>query len=180
MSARVRRPTDDASTDVYDLSRHAAAPGSPAGYQSFEDDRTEETPMPVRSVPGLIETPTSIERATPTSIDPPPAPPAPAPRAVIRAERSEPIVVVSMKDQLAADRRGPAVHAVAPHVQLRSLAEVAGNHEAKELGRLAPPRDPREVRARRLRASLARAAVAILLAGAIGFATWWIAVHRGG
>jgi hypothetical protein len=43
------------------------------------------------------------------------------------------------------------------------------------MGRLAPPRDPREARARRVRSNLWWAAVALALACVITLAIWWIA-----
>jgi hypothetical protein len=96
-----------------------------------------------------------------------------APVAVARPERSEPIVAISMKDQLAAPRA--AEPRVPRHVQLRSLAEVSGRNDASRLGRLAPPRDPRSAPARRWREPLGWAAVALVLAGAIALAIWLVA-----
>jgi hypothetical protein len=146
---------------------------------------TEVTPRPV-----------PVEPATPTRIDTPvPAPPAVfAPVAGIeqatpteltaRPERSEPIAVkpseplrvISMKDRAAGRAARPAAEPRVPlHVQLRTMAEVAGVHEPAGLGRLAPPHDPRQARMRRRRANLAWACLAAALAGGISLAIWLIA-----
>ncbi|HET7502627.1 MAG TPA: hypothetical protein VFK02_16515 [Kofleriaceae bacterium] len=196
MSERARRPTDEV-TEVAGGDPHAllgapipAAAGEPAplppppslpslilpptGHtEPFELDVTEVTPTPGRDL---------AEWETPTQIDPAPAPPGePAalapPRAVPRgAERSEPIRVISMKDQAGDPAPRPEEPRVPLHVQLRSIAEVAGLHDQPaDLGKLAPPRDPRKARARRRRANLAWLGVAIALAGLIMLAIWLIA-----
>lgn len=186
MSARARRPTDEVATEIYDPERPQAvlrAPAPAAGvaataFESFEQDVTEVTPIPTRG---------PIELATPTHIDPalveatPPVEPASsgepaAPVARRRGlERSEPIRVISMKEQTEAAQRRSDEGRVPLHVQLRSLAEVAGHDTPVELGRLAPPRDPRAARARHVRANVIWACVAIALAGAISLAIWLIA-----
>jgi hypothetical protein len=95
-----------------------------------------------------------------------------------RPERSEPIRVISMKDQAGAGQ--PRITEEPPrvplHVQLRTMAEVAGMHDPPSaLGRLAPPHDPRQVRNRHRRDNLVWACVAIVLAGGISLAIWLIA-----
>jgi hypothetical protein len=136
----------------------------------------------------LIGTPRSVpvEQATPTRVDTPvPAPPAEpgaedieqaTPTAqMTRPERSEPLRVISMKDQAQATAARAAEPRVPLHVQLRTMAEVAGVHEPAGLGRLAPPHDARQARIRRRRANLAWACVAVALAGGISLAIWLIA-----
>jgi hypothetical protein len=147
MTARGPRPTED----------HApggprAAGGAP-GHSSFEGDETREG----MGFAGVAPRP--VEQGTPT--------------VVARPEPSEPIRVFSMKDQTAPQRRPDAQRAPL-HVQLRSLAEVSRRHDTPPvgLGRLAPPRDPRQARARRLRDNLGWACVALGLAGAISLAIW--------
>ena len=82
-----------------------------------------------------------------------------------------------MKDRAGDKPRGDATPKlrIPLHVQLRSMAEVAGVHESPRLGNLAPPHDPRRARARRLRGNLAWACVAIALASAISLAIWFLA-----
>lgn len=154
MSARARRPTDEVATKVFD-------------EESFELDATEVTPLPGRA---------QVEHATPTHIDPAPLPPG-TPVAVMRGDlRSEPIRVISMKDHAAAQNPRNAEHRVPLHVQLRSMAEVAGMQDSGiGLGNLAPPRDPHEARARRRRDDAIWVCIAIALAGAIMLAVWFVA-----
>jgi hypothetical protein len=119
-------------------------------------------------------------RATPppsaSPLDPHPPIEAAAPIERSRLERSEPIRAISMKDHTAATKprsegvRGPL------SVQLRSMAEVAGRNDTPvRLGHLAPPRDPRQARARRVRDNVVWAGVAVALACAISLAIWFIA-----
>jgi hypothetical protein len=144
----------------------ALAPIGPPG-ESFESDVTDETPrpgMPAAEVP----TPTHvdprrpIEQGTPTEI-------------TARAERSEPIRVFSMKDQTG-PRKPRTDERRAMQVQLRSMAEVARRHDTPvDLGHLAPPRDPKQARNRRLIDNAMWAGVAIMLACAIVLAIWFVA-----
>lgn len=154
------------------------APGASQG-ESWEL-ATEVGPRPVLTVPVEQATPTRIdtsgpaaavvaalageaEQATPTEL-------------TARPERSEPVRVISMKHQAEAGMPRATVEPRVPlHVQLRTIAEVAGVHEAAGLGRLAPPHDPRQARKRRQRANLAWAGVAVVLAAGISIAIWLIA-----
>lgn len=140
-------------------------PAAAEQFESFELAATEVTPMPGRA---------QLEQATPTCVDPAPLPPG-VPVAVARsAQRSEPIRVISMKDRAGAqkprnDQRAPL------HVQLRSIAEVAGMHDSGiGLGNLAPPRDPRQAQARRVRSNVVWACVAIALACAVMVVVWLV------
>jgi hypothetical protein len=180
MSARARRPTDDERTERFDpdrLDRPGARPGAPAPaaaplpaspvggrvgvFESFEQDVTEVTPLPG-----------SPEVAYATAI--PADPGVPAERR--RLERSEPIRVISMKDHTEAAKPRSDDPRVQLQVHLRSMAEVAGRNDTPvKLGHLAPPRDPRQVRARHVRANVVWACVAVVLAGAISLAIWLVA-----
>jgi hypothetical protein len=169
MSARARRPTDDLATEVFDDAR--ARHGPPTGQpEAFELAATEVTPTPG---------PADAEWETPTQIDPAPVAPGEpaAPKRLARgAERSEPIRVISMKDAAEARASLDAEARVPLHVQLRSIAEVAGLHDQPaDLGTLAPPRDPRKARARRRRDNLVWLGVAFALAGLIMLAIWLVA-----
>jgi hypothetical protein len=156
MTARSRQPTDDAGATRFDpdplhaLATPAAAPdrslGSSVGFDSFEAAATEVNSQ--HGFPG-------VERATPTDIDP----------------EHPPIRVISMKDHEDKTRidqpRAPL------HVQLRSLAELSSKHRVqRDLGHLAPPRDPRQARARQVRRYALRVGVALGLAAAITLAIW--------
>lgn len=186
MTMRSRRSTQE-GTGVFDPERRRALLGTPpsgtavrasgAATQESWELVTEVAPRPV-----------PVEQATPTRIDTPvPVPPAGVAEQATpteltaRIERSEPIAVppieplrvISMKDQAGA--RAAAEPRVPLHVQLRTIAEVAGVHEPAGLGRLAPPHDPRQARKRRQRANLAWAGVAVILAAGISIAIWLIA-----
>lgn len=152
----------------------APAPASPATPEGARElDATEVTPRPVAG----------IEQATPTHIDTPaPEPPveqATPTQIAARPERSEPIRVISMKDRSdRTDETRPRTGEprVPLHVQLRSMAEVAGIHDPRSgLGHLAPPHDPHQARQRLRRANIAWACVAIVLACGISLAIWLVA-----
>ena len=82
----------------------------------------------------------------------------------------------SREDQDDKGERGARAPRAPLHVQLRSMAEVAGVHaSASGLGRLAPPRDPQQARKRRQRDNVVWACVAVLLACAISLGIWLIA-----
>lgn len=190
MSVRVRRPTDDVATEIYDPERQRAvlqkpAPAAPltplftSFEQDLEQDPTEVTPIPMRG-PIELATPTEIESAPSAAAAPadprPPAEPAAAVERRRGLERSEPIRMISMKDQTEAGKRQYDDARVPLHVQLRSMAEVAGHNDTPvELGRLAPPRDPKAARARHVRANVIWACVAVVLACAISLAIWLVA-----
>lgn len=87
--------------------------------------------------------------------------------------RSEPMRVISMKtpaDVVPEDRAQRAL----PAVQLRSISDV---HQTppRGMGNLAPPRDPREVRSRRLRDNVIWGSLAVILASVITLAIWFLA-----
>ena len=173
MTMRARRPTEDTGTEVYDPERRRALFGASPGEriasasESWEQDATE---VGARSGPAEQTTPTEIaagplpamEPATPTEI-------------AARPERSEPIRVISMKNRAQSEPR-PDEARVPLHVQLRSMAEVAGMHgPTTGLGHLAPPRDPQQARRRRQRDNVVWVCAAIILACAISLGIWFIA-----
>jgi hypothetical protein len=147
MSARAPQPTED----------HAPGAARADAHESFEGDQTRQG-MGFASVAEAtqVDARRPVEPGAPTELAPP--------------ERSEPIRVFSMKDRTAPQRR-PDAQRPPLHVQLRSLAEVARRNDTP-VGRLAPPRDPRQARARRLRGNLGWACVALGLAAAISLAIW--------
>lgn len=142
----------------------AVAPSSRGG-ESWEA-ATEVAPLPAVQVtpPEVSEAPSvpCVEQATPTEV-------------TARAEPSEPIRMISMKDRTAA--APPRDEPRAPlHVQLRSLAQVSSMRTPPGgLGRLAPPLDPDQARRRRHRANAAWACLAIALACGISLAIWLVA-----
>lgn len=150
---RARRPTDE-GTEVYTPERQRALFGASPG------DRI------------------AVEQATPTQIDgelPTPVASAPTPvEASLPIERSEPIRVISMKNRAQSEPRAEEPR-VPLHVQLRSMAEVAGHGRSAGLGRLAPPRDPQQARRRRQRDNVVWVCAAVILACAISLGIWFIA-----
>lgn len=189
MTVRSRRSTQE-GTGVYDPERKRALFGAPPAGGSmstaavtrgegWEFDATEVTPRPVPAVEQA--TPTRIDTPVPSAGSPvgsPAASPADqaTPTAVTaRIERSEPIRVISMKDRSAGRPRVEEPR-VPLHVQLRTMAEVAGLRDPPSgLGHLAPPRDPQQARKRRQLDNVVWACVAIGLAGGIALAIWLIA-----
>jgi hypothetical protein len=170
MTMRPRRETDQVP----------AAASAASAAESWEYDATEVTPRPgaQAAADAVAQVVQSLEQPTPTRIDTPvPIDQATPTELMARPERSEPIRVISMKQRAESQPRGDATPRprVPLHVQLRSMAEVAGIHEASDLGRLAPPHDPRRARARRRRDAVVWACVAIALASGIAFAIWLVA-----
>jgi hypothetical protein len=153
MTMRARRPTDETGTDVYTPEKRRALFGAEPGEPAVE----QATPTEIAAGPLP-----PVEQATPTVV-------------AARPERSAPIRVISMKNRAQSEPR--ADEARAPlHVQLRSMAEVAGTHgRAAGLGHLAPPRDPQQARKRRQRDNVVWACAAIILACAISLGIWLIA-----
>jgi hypothetical protein len=159
-------PIDDARTTLESALAPIGSPGGSPG-DSFENDVTDETPRP--SVPAAeVATPTHvdprrpIEQGTPTEV-------------TARAERSEPIRVFSMKDQTGPRKPRTDDHR-AMQVQLRSMAEVSRRHDTPVgLGHLAPPRDAKQARNRRLIDNVMWGGVAIILACGIMLAIWFVA-----
>jgi hypothetical protein len=115
----------------------------------------------------------AVEVATPTQLD---APQQATPTEITaRTERSEPIRVISMKDATG-PRKPRTDERRAVQVQLRSIAEVRRRHDTPVgLGHLAPPRDPRQARKRRLVDNAIWGCVAIMLACGIMLAIWLVA-----
>ena len=140
-------------------------PRAARDYESFEGDKTRE---------GMGFA--GVAQARPATARPAePVEPA-APTGVVRSEPSEPIRVFSMKDQTAPQRQTNE-HRAPLHIQLRSLAEVAGRRDTPPagMGRLAPPRDPVQAKTRRWRANAVWACVVVALAAAIALAIWLVA-----
>ncbi|HEX7842938.1 MAG TPA: hypothetical protein VF469_35945 [Kofleriaceae bacterium] len=162
MTARARRPTDEGGTEIFDPERRrvlfGASPGdrvgaAPASPESWDRDATEVTPLPGQP---------PVEHATPTHIDP--------------SRPSEPLRVISMKERTEGEPPRRDEPRVPLHVQLRSMAEVAGIRDRSSgLGRLAPPHDPHRARRRRRRDNAVWACVGLVLACGISLAIWLIA-----
>jgi hypothetical protein len=103
-----------------------------------------------------------VEIATPTQVDPVPR------------DRSEPIRVISMKTPAAVDTGKQPVVVPPKQVVLRSLSELSDNRQ-RPLERMAPPRDPKEVRARRLRDYVIWGSLVVIVGSIVMLAVWFIA-----
>jgi hypothetical protein len=86
--------------------------------------------------------------------------------------RSEPIRVMSMKTP--ADAPAPQTPIV-PRPKLRAISEITPVSKPINLGYLAPPRDPAEVRSRRVRDLVMWSSVAVILACVVALAIWFLA-----
>ncbi len=88
-------------------------------------------------------------------------------------DRSEPMRVISMKTpaDLGSEDRAQRV---LPVVQLRAISN-AHQTPARGMGNLAPPRDPREVRSRRVRDNVIWGSLAVILASVVTLAIWFLA-----
>jgi hypothetical protein len=64
-----------------------------------------------------------------------------------------------------------------PQVKLRAISEVAskGHAHQQQLGYLAPPRDPQEVRARRQRDFIVWGSICVILACVVALGIWFLA-----
>ncbi|MDQ3365529.1 MAG: hypothetical protein M3680_08885 [Myxococcota bacterium] len=164
MSARSRPPTDPQQTGIYDPQAGRARPKSPT---------TKGHDSAIITVPdhGRRHEAAAVEVATPTVIDRP-------------RERTEPLRVISMKAprDVGAERKRDQQEAAReatskPRAQIRSLAEVRKQQAtpAGGMGYLAPPRDAKEVRARRLRDVMIWGSVVVIVGCAVMLGVWFLA-----
>jgi hypothetical protein len=91
--------------------------------------------------------------------------------------RSEPIQVMSMKTPADAAGAMPSETPVVKRPKLRAISEITPlpHAQPRNLGYLAPPRDPAEVRSRRVRDLVMWSSVVVILACAVALAIWFIA-----
>jgi len=88
-------------------------------------------------------------------------------------DRSEPMRVISMKTpaDLEHEEKGQRV---LPVVKLRAISELRQT-PPRGMGNLAPPRDPREARSRRLRDNVIWGSLVVILASIVTLAIWFLA-----
>ena len=91
--------------------------------------------------------------------------------------RSEPIQVMSMKTPMDQPPQVPAQTPVVPRPKLRAISEITPlpHAQPRNLGYLAPPRDPAEVRSRRVRDLVMWSSVVVIVASVVALAIWFIA-----
>lgn len=121
---------------------------------------------------GRIDDSSRTAKWTPREPEPraPTAAPAQAP---VPRDRSEPIRAISMKTPGAAGAEQKPQR-VLPVVKLRAMSEVQPT-PGRGMGNLAPPRDPRAARSRRVRDNVIWASVAVILASIVTLAIWFLA-----
>lgn len=93
-------------------------------------------------------------------------------------EAATPIVVVSKKTPGVSSGQIPLPPdaRVMPQVKLRAISEMAKQHTPQQqLGYLAPPRDPVEVRSRRRRDFVVWGSVCVILACVVALGIWFLA-----
>jgi hypothetical protein len=94
---------------------------------------------------------------------------------------SQPIQAISMKtpgaDKLAVDFMRAEPEPVLRRPKLRAMAEVTPPSGVPRLnhGFIAPPRDPVEVRSRRMRELIVLASVSVIIASAVALVIWFLA-----
>ena len=81
--------------------------------------------------------------------------------------------VISMKTPADLDAEEKAQR-VLPIVKLRALADLQQT-PPRGMGNLAPPRDPREARSRRVRDNIIWGSVAVIVASFVTLAIWFLA-----
>jgi len=101
-------------------------------------------------------------------------PPAPGSAAGAARAPSEPLRVVSMKTPAPTNAPRPEPVRELPAVQLRALSDLRRTPPVG-LGRLAPPRDPAEVRSRRLRDLVTWGSVVVIVACGVTLLIWFVA-----
>ena len=169
-----RPPTsDDEATEVYDSQRvkrpTTRGVGETCGGRELGQGGTETARAP-SSMSARAESLKEAHRrreihlATPTEITPP-------------RDRSEPIRVISMKTpaELAAEQGERTPHVQRP--KLRALSEVSQQNARMtgDLGRLAPPRDAKGARVRKLRDFVVWGSVVIVVGCVVMLAVWFLA-----
>jgi len=99
-------------------------------------------------------------------------------QAISKMDRSGPIQVISMKTQApAAGEPGAQAQPstpVLPRPKLRAVSDITPVKQ-QNLGHVAPPYDPEQARARRVREYVIGGCVAVILASAIALVVWFVA-----
>ena len=120
--------------------------------------------------PPPIPRPNPGSEDRPTEVDPNP----------FGRRKSEPIKAVSMKTPHDAPPPEPGLPPqtpIVPRPKLRAISEITPlpHAQPRNLGYLAPPRDPAEVRSRRVRDLVLWSSVAVILASVVALVIWFLA-----
>ena len=163
------RPSDELETDVDSTNEptrvrasHRADKRGPRGV-----------PRPIDPLAaGSIEELTDVDPERPITRDEPAAPPSGKVVARHATEPSAPLQVISMKAGGARAKPEARQH----RVQVRALSDVRrADTQPQSLGFLAPPRDPRAVRARRVHDLVVWGSVVVIVGCLVMLAVWFLA-----
>lgn len=168
MSARSRPPTDELLTDIYESkdlqprrAKQATSKGVPRGPGTKDSD----------------DRPTKLDLPSSTMT----VPEAPAVPVPVAKQQSEPIRVISMKTpaELAAERKASeAVGKAKVHkAEIRALSDVVKRRDTPPggIGYIAPPRDPKDVRSRRVREYVIYGSAVVIVSSIVMLAVWFLA-----
>jgi hypothetical protein len=154
--SRKRAPTDELLTDIYeskDLKPRAKQPTA-KGHDTHDTQVERPAGVPPPLPPTLPQAPEPPQQPTP------------------------PIRVISLKTPAEIEAEEKQKLRVRDHkVSIRPLSEIRRQHDTPPggFGHLAPPRDPREVRARRLRDHVMWGSLVVIVASAVMLGVWFLA-----
>jgi hypothetical protein len=96
---------------------------------------------------------------------------------VMQSQKSGPIQVMSMKTPGVEPIKAPIETPVVPRPKLRAMSEITplSHAQPRDLGYLAPPRDPAEVRSRRMRDLVLWSSVVVIVASVVAVVIWFLA-----
>jgi hypothetical protein len=156
--SRKRAPTDELLTDIYESKDRIprAKQSTAKGHDTHETHDTR------------VDRPPGVPPPLPPMLPPPEPPQQPTP----------PIRVISLKTPAEIEAEEKQKLRARDHkVSIRPLSEIRKQHDtpAGGFGHLAPPRDPKEVRARRLRDHVIWGSLVVILACAVMLGVWFLA-----
>lgn len=172
MPKRERPPTDELLTDIYeskDLQPRRAKPATNKGVP--------RGPGAKDSAKDSDERPTKLDLPSSTAT----VPEAAAVPAPVAQHKSEPIRVISMKTpaEIAAERKATdAVAKARVHkAEIRALSDVIKRRDTPPggIGYIAPPRDPKDVRSRRVREYVIYGSAVVIVSSIVMLAVWFLA-----
>ena len=141
-------------------------------------DRSKTPPQ--RGHSGSHDALPALEDDGPTAVDPGARfPSAPIQVVSVKAQHESGPVAISMKTPVDPDAAadGPTRTPVVKRPKLRAISEITPlpHAQPKNLGYLAPPRDPAEVRSRRVRDLVIWSSMAVIVASVVALVIWFIA-----
>jgi hypothetical protein len=161
---------EDAATHVFDSGKFTRQPINDTlmdpeiseTYSRIDPSELEPIPAPLQAVSMMPRPPKLPQNDDGT----------------FKQEVSTPIRAISMKTPGTGDAgraRAETPPRALPQVKLRAMADVSKQAAPQNLGYLAPPRDHREVRARRSRELVIWGSICVMLACAFALGIWFLA-----